>query len=56
MTNCPQDQRRVAAAAPARPLTFEDIGARFFARNIGKVWLGLALLTTVVVAVREQWL
>lgn len=44
------------AAAPARTLTFEDIGARFFARNIGKVWLGLALLSAVVVAVREQWL
>ena len=45
-----------AGAAAPRNLTFEDIGARFFARNIGKVWLGLALLTAVVVAVREQWL
>jgi hypothetical protein len=45
-----------AGAAAPRTLTFEDIGARFFARNIGKVWLGLALLTAVVVAVREQWL
>lgn len=47
---------RAGAAAAPRALTFEDIGARFFARNIGKVWLGLALLTAVVVAVREQWL
>ncbi len=43
------------APAAARTLTFEDIGARFFGRNIGKVWLALALLTAVVVAVREQW-
>ena len=43
------------APAAARTLTFEDIGARFFIRNIGKVWLALALLTAVVVAVREQW-
>jgi hypothetical protein len=50
------NSRPASTAAAPRNLTFEDIGARFFARNIGKVWLGLALLTTVVVAVREQWL
>jgi hypothetical protein len=42
-------------APPARrSKTFEDVGARFFADHAGKVWLGLGLLTAVVVAVREK--
>ena len=45
-----------AGGAPRarRTKTFEDVGARFFADHAGKVWLGLGLLTAVVVAVREK--
>jgi hypothetical protein len=38
--------------APARGLTFEDIGARFVHANVGKLWLGLAVVAAVVVAWR----
>ena len=44
-----------AGAAPAargRP-SFEDVGARFFAEHVGKMWAALALLSLVVVLVRE---
>jgi hypothetical protein len=45
-----------AAGAPPAPRakTFEDVGARFLADHAGKIWLGLGLLTAVVVAVREK--
>jgi hypothetical protein len=42
------------AARPRRARTFEDVGARFFADHVGKVWLALLLLTTVVVLVKEK--
>lgn len=42
------------AARPRRAKTFEDVGARFFADNVGKVWLCLLLVTTVVVLVKEK--
>ena len=38
--------------APARGLSFEDIGARFVHAHVGKVWLGLAVVAAVVVASR----
>jgi hypothetical protein len=54
-------KRRAPATAEAggapparRSKTFEDVGARFFADHAGKVWLGLGVLTAVVVAVREK--
>lgn len=38
--------------APARGLTFEDLGARFVHAHVGKLWLGLAVVAAVVVAWR----
>lgn len=42
-----------AGAVPRGRRTFEDVGARFFAENVGKIWAVLAVLSLVVVLVRE---
>lgn len=42
------------SARPRRARTFEDVGARFFADHVGKVWLALLLLSAVVVLVKEK--
>ncbi|MEN9418936.1 MAG: hypothetical protein RI988_2556 [Pseudomonadota bacterium] len=41
-----------SGTAPARALTFEDLGARFVHAHVGKLWLGLAVVAAVVVAWR----
>ena len=42
-----------AASAPgARGLTFEDLGARFVHAHVGKLWLGLAVVAAIVIALR----
>lgn len=50
--------RRQTHAAPGegapRARSFEDIGARFLNDHAGKVWAFLALLTVVVVLVKER--
>lgn len=39
---------------PSGDRTFEDVGARFFANHVGKAWIALLLLATVIVLVQEQ--
>jgi hypothetical protein len=39
-------------AAPAKQLTFEDIGARFAHAHVGKAWLALLVAAAIVVALR----
>lgn len=48
-----QAQVQEGAGAP-RTRTFEDIGARFMADHVGKMWAFLAVLTLVVVLVKER--
>lgn len=45
------EESGVPAQGP-RALTFEDLGARFVHAHVGKLWLGLAVVAAVVVAVR----
>ena len=39
-----------------RNRTLEDVAVRFLNDNAGKIYLGLLVLTLMVVAVKEQWL
>jgi len=41
---------------PRRNRTLEDVAVRFLNDNAGKIYLGLSVLTLMVVAVKEQWL
>jgi hypothetical protein len=38
-----------------RNRTLEDVAVRFLNDNAGKIYLGLSVLTLMVVAVKEQW-
>ena len=40
----------------ARNRTIEDVAVRFLNDNAGKIYLGLSMLTLLVVAIKEQWL
>ncbi|MFZ9391632.1 MAG: hypothetical protein ACO240_05355 [Burkholderiaceae bacterium] len=42
--------------SPPRNRTLEDVAVRFLNDNAGKIYLGLLVLTLMVVAVKEQWL
>ncbi|MFZ4650851.1 MAG: hypothetical protein ACOYLV_09080 [Rubrivivax sp.] len=48
-----QARAQEGAGAP-RTRTFEDVGARFMADHVGKMWALLAVLTVVVVLVKER--
>lgn len=49
--------RHAAVSSAFRPSggrTFEDVGARFFANHVGKAWIVVLLLTTIIVLVQEK--
>lgn len=48
-----QAQRTAPSHRPPARLTFEDIGARFFANHAGKAWAALLLLAAITVLVKE---
>jgi hypothetical protein len=43
-----------SAFRPSGGRTFEDVGARFFANHVGKAWVVVLLLTTIIVLVQEK--
>jgi hypothetical protein len=43
-----------SAFRPSGGRTFEDVGARFFANHVGKAWIVVLLLATVIVLVQEK--
>ena len=42
--------------SPRGNRTLEDVAVRFLNDNAGKIYLGLSVLSLMVVAVKEQWL